>query len=167
MTELTCSAPDRFRMVDVAFILTKSDRPFTAASVAEHASTFKLPLVVSNETTPDQATELSSFSLNDGRPGLLVSTFLPVPHPDTASIGSGPDAPTRDHVALVRSHIVLVGFGIEGNSEAREALMHQFAATVALSTDAVAAMLGSGTDFVRHEIFIESAHEITKRNDLS
>ncbi len=148
-------------MADIAFLITRSSTPCDPATVVQHASDLSLKLAISpNDNSSNGATELLSFSCNDGRPGMLVCTFLPVPHPDASSLPVGALSPTADELAEGRSHIILVGFGVEGTPEERDAVMYLFAAAVARSTDAVGAMLGSATSLHRADAFLDLVAQI-------
>lgn len=147
-------------MADIAFLLTRSDTPPDPTLVVEHAAAFDIPLEINSDSSPEGATELTSFGCTNGRPGIMVCTFLPVPHPDAASMAVGPLSPTADAIAAARSHMILVGFGIEGTTAERDAVMYLFTAAVAQATDAVAAMLGPADNFHRADAFIDLVSQI-------
>lgn len=144
-------------MADIAFLITRSPSPCEPTAVVDHARALGLPLEVQDDQSSAGATELASFSFGDGRPGMMVCTFLPVPHPDALNMAIGPLSPTTEDLQAASSHMILVGFGIEGTTVERDALMYQFAAAVSRATDAVAVAVGPAVNFQRADVFADLA----------
>lgn len=141
-------------MADIAFLITGSKLPPDPSRIVENARALSLSLATTADALQSGA-ETQSFSFDNERPGILMSTFIPVQHPDVANLSSGPHPPNDADVQAASSHMILIGFGIEGSENERDALMSVFTAAVCRSTDSVAAMVGQDANFQRADRFTE------------
>lgn len=145
-------------MADLAFVITRNLREPDPAAIVRAAARLGIPLKHEPGVSP------LSFTFPDG--GSFIATFVEAPHPDAATMGSGPTSPSREDVASAGTHLILAALGLEGDVRGRDIQMAGLTAAVIESTEAVGAMLGHGVIFHKAQLFSDLAALAVEEGEL-
>ena len=132
-------------MVDISFILAKSDQVLDPVRIVAAAKELGLDLTAAADGS-------TSFTIEGGG-GAMVAALIGVAHPDAPMMPIAPTSPTRDDIAAAKAHIVVTGVGLAGDVRERDTLMAALTASVIGATEAVGAMLGHGVVFHKAALF--------------
>ena len=138
--------------IGVGFVLTRSDCMPDPQRVIEHARSLgeELRLVSGDEAT-------LSFDVASG--GGLFVTFIPVPHPETASTPRSVLTPTVEDLLTAGAHFIVAVTDRPGSPRDLDAALVRLAAAVVRSTSAVAVVPWPGVGFLDAGAFVDMAME--------